>query len=49
MFRQVTVWDRKSDFESYWYSDEICEYREGIIDLYDKPLLPVWNTPIASG
>lgn len=49
LFRQVTVWSRKSDFENYWYSDEICEYREALIDLYDKPLLPAWNTPIASG
>lgn len=49
LFRQVTVWNEKSDFENYWYSDEISEYRAGIIDLYDKPLLPVWNTPIVSG
>jgi len=36
-------------FEAYWYSEEISERREEIIDLYVKPLLPIWCTPIASG
>src|SRR5690349_19253648 len=49
IFRQVTVWNKKSDFEAWWYSEEISGYREQIIDLYVKPLLPVWCTPITSG
>ncbi len=49
IFRQLTVWNDKKDFEAYWYSEEISERREEIIDLYVKPLLPIWCTPIASG
>ena len=49
VFRQITVWNKKSDFEAYWYSEELSAYRESIIDLYVKPLLPVWCTPIANG
>ena len=45
-FRQVITWNEKADFESYWYSEELSAYREQIIDLYDKPLLPLWCTPI---
>jgi len=49
IFRQLSVWNRKSDFEAYWYSEELSEHRNEIINLYVKPLLPVWCTPIASG
>lgn len=49
IFRQVTVWSDKQDFERYWYSEELSAHREEIIDLYVKPLLPIWCTPIASG
>ena len=48
LFRHVTRWDKKSDFEAWWYSEEISQVREDIIDLYSKPILPVWNTPIVS-
>jgi hypothetical protein len=43
-FQQTSIWERRSDFERYWYSDEIAAVRESIIDLYDKPLLPTWHT-----
>ena len=43
-FRQTMIWESRSDFERYWYSDEIGAVRESIIDLYDKPLLPTWHT-----
>ncbi|MGK2954164.1 MAG: putative quinol monooxygenase [Solirubrobacterales bacterium] len=49
IFRQVSVWNDKKDFEAYWYSEEMSAHRESIIDLYVKPLLPIWCTPIASG
>lgn len=48
LFRQVITWENKSDFDRYWNSEEISELRAGIIDLFDKPLLPVWCTPIVS-
>jgi quinol monooxygenase YgiN len=46
LFRQVITWKEKADFERYWYSEELSALREQIIDLYDKPLLPLWCTPI---
>lgn len=49
IFRQISIWEKKSDFEAYWFSQELSDYRAGIIDLYVKPLLPVWCTPITSG
>ena len=49
IFRQVTHWNDKADFESYWYSEELSAHREEIVDLYVKPLLPQWCTPIAHG
>ncbi len=42
-FQQTSIWEQRSDFERYWYSDEIAAIRETIIDLYDKPLLPTWH------
>jgi hypothetical protein len=49
LFRQTITWNDKADFESYWFSEEVSAIREQVIDLYDKPLLPVWFTPIVSG
>lgn len=46
-FRQSAVWESRSDFERYWYSDEIAAARAAVIDLYDIPLLPAWHTLIA--
>ena len=46
LFRQVITWNDKADFENYWFSEEVSTIREQVIDLYDKPLLPVWCTPI---
>jgi hypothetical protein len=47
-FHQTSVWERRSDFERYWYSPEITEARAAIIDLHDLPLLPAWHTLIAT-
>ncbi len=48
LFRQVTRWENKSDFEAWWYSPEVSEIRSSIIDLYDKPLLPVWCSSVVA-
>jgi hypothetical protein len=47
-FRQTMIWESRSDFERYWYSDEIAQARATIIDLYDIPLLPSWHTLLAA-
>lgn len=47
-FRQTMIWESRSDFERYWYSDEIAQARAAIIDLYDIPLLPAWHILVAA-
>lgn len=47
VFRQQATWADKSDFERYWFSEEITAARETIIDLYAKPLLPAWYSFVA--
>ncbi len=48
LIRQRSTWSRREDFEAYWYSEEISRVRAEIINMYDKPLLPVWHQLIAS-
>ena len=43
-FQQTSVWEQRSDFERYWFSPEIENARQSIIDIYDIPLLPTWHT-----
>ena len=43
-FRQSSVWENRTDFERYWYSEETEAARATIIDLYDKPLIPSWHS-----
>lgn len=47
-FRQYSVWESRSDFERYWFSEEIETARAAVIDLYDLPLLPSWHTLLAA-
>jgi quinol monooxygenase YgiN len=47
-FQLTSIWERRSDFERYWYSDEIAAAREAVVGLYDLPLLPVWHQLVAA-
>ena len=47
-FIQTAVWDSRTDFERYWYSDEIEAARATTIDLYDLPIIPTWHTLVAA-
>ncbi|HEV7562796.1 MAG TPA: hypothetical protein VGO24_04780 [Solirubrobacterales bacterium] len=47
-FQQTSVWEQRSDFERYWFSEEIEHARESIIGLYDLPLLPAWHILVAA-
>lgn len=47
-FRQTMIWESKTDFERYWYADEVAHARASIIDLYDIPLLPAWHILVAA-
>jgi hypothetical protein len=46
-FRQSSVWENRTDFERYWFSEEIETVRAASIDFYDLPVLPAWHTLIA--
>jgi len=46
-FRQTSTWESRSDFERYWFSDEIEQARAAVIGYYDLPLLPAWHTLLA--
>jgi hypothetical protein len=48
-FRQEIVWERREDFDTYWYSDEVSAVREEIMNLYNKPLAFSWYSMIAEG
>jgi hypothetical protein len=41
-FMQVAVFEKKIDFERYWYSEDTAAARVEITGLYQVPLLPVW-------
>jgi heme-degrading monooxygenase HmoA len=47
-FLQTTVWEDRSDFDRFWSSDEVAEARTSMMDLYNKPVYPVWHVAIAS-
>jgi hypothetical protein len=46
-FRQTAVWDRKEDFDRYWYDPEVQGVREQVVNWYHKPLNPVWFQHVA--
>jgi hypothetical protein len=47
-FQQTSVWEKRSDFERYWFSEEIEAARQNSIDYYDLPILPTWHTLLAA-
>jgi len=46
--RQSSLWERRSDFERYWFAEEIEKARAAVIDLYDIPILPTWHALLAA-
>ncbi|HEX5527089.1 MAG TPA: hypothetical protein VFX44_07815 [Solirubrobacterales bacterium] len=46
--RQTSTWESRADFERYWFSEEIEQAREAIIDLHGIPILPAWHTLLAA-
>ena len=47
-FQQTSIWESRSEFERYWYSEEIETARAAIIGFYDIPLLPTWHTLVSA-
>ena len=48
-FIQEAVFPTKSDFDRYWYSDEIAEARAEVQGLYQVPLLPEYHKIAGEG
>jgi hypothetical protein len=48
-FMQIALFDKKIDFERYWYSEETAEARIRCSGLYQVPLLPVWYRTVGFG
>jgi hypothetical protein len=48
-FSQMASFESKSDFERYWYSEEISEARAEASGLYQVPVLPIWLRVVDSG
>ena len=40
------AWDNHSDFERYWFSEELERAREASLGWYGIPLLPEWHTVV---
>jgi hypothetical protein len=47
-FQQSSTWERRADFERYWFSDEIEAARAQVIDFHGIPVLPAWHTLVAA-
>jgi hypothetical protein len=47
-FQQTSIWEKRSDFERYWFSEEIEIARTETLGFYDIPLLPAWHTLVAA-
>src|SRR4051812_45940581 len=41
-FTQVAVFEKKMDFDRYWFAEEVAAARVAVGGLYQVPLLPVW-------
>jgi hypothetical protein len=48
-FMQMAVFDKKLDFDRYWYSEEMAEARVKCSGMYQVPILPVWWRSIGVG
>jgi hypothetical protein len=48
-FVQLALFAKKVDFERYWYSTEVADYRVQATGLFQVPIQPVWYTVEGSG
>jgi hypothetical protein len=48
-FMQIALFDKKIDFERYWYSEETAEARIRCGGLFQVPLLPIWYEAVGYG
>ena len=48
-FVQLAAFATKTDFERYWYSEEVSEARAEGIGLYQIPVVPQWLRAVDAG
>jgi heme-degrading monooxygenase HmoA len=48
-FVHLSYWERRGDFDHWWFSDEMQEMRRRVGGLHDQPLLPHWNQVVERG
>jgi hypothetical protein len=48
-FMQIAVFEKKIDFERYWFAEEIAEARIRCGGLYQVPILPIWYQTVGFG
>lgn len=48
LFRQISIWEDREQFERYWSSDEVVAARMEAQAYYNKPLNPGWFQLIAA-
>ena len=48
-FMQTAIFPSKADFERYWYSERIAEYRIELAGTYQVPILPTYWEVIGAG
>ncbi|HEX8646871.1 MAG TPA: hypothetical protein VF715_08200 [Thermoleophilaceae bacterium] len=48
-FAQMASFASKTDFDRYWYSEEIAEARAEASGLYQVPVLPQWLRVVDAG
>ena len=48
-FMQMAAFESKTDFDRYWYSEEIAEARVRCSGLYQVPILPIWWRTLGVG
>jgi hypothetical protein len=48
-FIQIALFPSTTDFERYWYSEQVSDIRAQASGLYQVPVLPVWFTVEGTG
>ena len=48
-FIQLASFASKTDFDRYWYSEEIAEARAEAMGLFQVPVLPIWLRAVDAG
>ncbi|WP_143038692.1 hypothetical protein [Thermoleophilum album] len=48
-FVQLAEFDRKEDFDRYWYSDEVGAIRERALGTFQVPLIPSFHQVVGRG